>query len=107
MTREQLDRAARAVERAGEATADADRSERLADLADRLRSQSERDATPALGVLDRIQYSLDEVADETDDGAVAEDLEDAREHVFAFLGTLDDRGMTQHGLPTDPETNDG
>lgn len=107
MACEELDRAARTVREASEAAADAGRSERLAGLADTLRDQAERDATPALGVLDRVQYSLDEVADRTDDEAVAAGLADAREHVFAFLETLDDRGMTQHGLPTDAEPDDG
>lgn len=96
MTRDLLRQAAEKVDAAGADVAGAETSDRLAVLADRLRSQAEREATPALGVLDRVHAKLREIETETDEPAVGETLESAREDVMSFLETLDDRGMKQH-----------
>lgn len=86
-----------------EEVTDADLDDRLTKLAERLRTQADRKATPALGSLDRIQLALQEIAATTDDETVRTGLETAREEIFSFLGTLEDRGMKQHGW--DPDTN--
>ncbi len=85
-----------AVDTARESTTADDIGDRLAQLGSHLESQANRDTTPALGVLDRIQTKLREIEDETSDPAVEASLADAREHILSFLGTLDDRGMKQH-----------
>jgi hypothetical protein len=74
-------------------------------LATYLRSQAEREGTPALGGLDRIQHSLQEVANQTDQEAVTTRIDKARDFIFSFLDTFDDRGMKQHGLATNTEPN--
>ena len=76
---------------------DGDVDDRLEKLTTRIESQAERDTTPALGTLDRVQHSIEEVASDADDEAVKVRLENGREHIFSFLETLDDRGMKQHG----------
>lgn len=96
MARDSLRRAAQELEAAGEA-ADPATSDRLSALAGQLRSQADREATPALGALARVDAKLREIASRTDDGAVEASVERARERVLSFLGTLDDRGMEQHG----------
>ena len=96
MTRKLLERAQEEVRRAS-TDSEGEISERLTKLANRLHYQAtEKQSTPALGALDRIQYSLQEIAEETDRETVATRLERAREHIVSFLGTLDDRGMKQH-----------
>ncbi|MEF8979587.1 MAG: hypothetical protein V5A39_12070 [Haloarculaceae archaeon] len=97
MSRELLEQAVDAVETARESTTDSETDERLAQLKTHLQSQTERDATPALGTLDRVQTKLRDIEDETDNSRVAESLSKAREQILSFLGTLDDRGMKQHG----------
>jgi len=105
MSRNLLHRAADEVEAARADATDPDATDRLGTLGDHLRSQAERDATPALGALDRIQHGLGEVAEETDDEAVTDRLDGARERILSFLGTLDDRGMKQHGWSENTGTN--
>lgn len=95
-----------------EEVTDADTDDRLSKLAERLRTQADRNVTPALGSLDRIQLALREIAATTDDETVRTGLETAREEIFSFLGTLEDRGMKQHGWDPDtsshdPSENDG
>ena len=70
MTHDTLVQAVNAVEAASEDAHDTEISERLDQLAGRLQSQAERDGTSALGGLDRIQHSLQEVASQTDQEAV-------------------------------------
>ncbi|PSQ18623.1 hypothetical protein BRD00_04890 [Halobacteriales archaeon QS_8_69_26] len=96
MTRDPLYRAADRVDEAAEA-ADPDASDRLAGLAGQLRSQADREATPALGGLDRIHSKLRDVEGAVEDPEVAAPIADAREDVLSFLETLPDRGMRQHG----------
>lgn len=96
MPRDTLQQAIDGVETGREHTADGDIEERLTQLESHLESQANRDATPALGTLDRIHTKLGEVEDETSDSRVAESVATAREHILRFLDTLDDRGMKQH-----------
>ncbi|WP_101296026.1 DUF7553 family protein [Halegenticoccus soli] len=105
MARDLLHQAADNVEAVETERPAKDTSNRLASLADQLRSQAQRDATPALGVLDRIQHALHDIAEETDDDTVSNRLEDAREQIFTFLETLEDRGMKQHGWSENKEPN--
>lgn len=107
MNRELLTQTIEEVQEAIEAADSSETQERLEALADRLRYQAEeKQSTPALGTLDRIQHSFEEIVDQTGDEEVAKPLNRAREHIFSFLGTLDDRGMTQHGwTPKTEETN--
>lgn len=105
MTRDRLLRAAEEVETASTSVADPETADRLARLAAQLQSQASREATPALGALDRIQAKLGETAAGTDDTTVTAQLEHARDHIAAFLATLTDRGMTQHGLPLQTDAN--
>ena len=107
MDRELLIQASEEAEQAIQAVNDSETQERLEGLVDRLRFQAEeKQSTPALGTLDRIQQSFEEIAEQTSNEEVAESLNTAREHIFSFLGTLEDRGMTQHGwTPTSEETN--
>ena len=105
MTHDTLVHAVNAVETASEDASDTEISERLDQLAGHLRSQAERDGPPALGGLDRIQHSLQEVATQTDQEAVTTRMDEARDLIFSFLDTLDDRGMQQHGLATNTEPN--
>lgn len=97
MSRGLLYEAIEEVEATREILPDGELDDRLETLSSQLETQAERDATPALGTLDRIQNSLEEVASEADNEAVKERMETAREHIFSFLGTLEDRGMKQHG----------
>ncbi|MGB9965165.1 DUF7553 family protein [Halobacterium hubeiense] len=96
MSRDRLVRAIDAVDTAREATTDGEIGERLAQLVSHLESQADRDSTPALGTLDRVQTKLRDIEDETSDPTVEDALADARQHILSFLGTLDDRGMKQH-----------
>jgi len=96
MSRNLLVQAIDAVDTAREAITDSETDDRLAQLKSHLDSQAERDATPALGTLDRVQTKLRDIEDEANDPAVEESLADARQHILSFLGTLDDRGMKQH-----------
>lgn len=105
MSRDLLHHAADKMDAAREEVIDSETSDRLRLLADQVRSQAERDATPALGTLDRIQHALREIATETDDETVRDHLETARERIFSFLGTLDDRGMKQHGSNQNAQPN--
>ena len=106
MSRELLTQAVDEVTQASNAADKSVVSDRLGDLAERLRYQAEeKRSTPALGALDRIRYGLEEVAGQSDNEAVFEPLARAQEHIMSFLGTLDDRGMTQHGW-TPNETPD-
>jgi hypothetical protein len=97
MARELLTNAADEVDTAKEAIPDPEARDRLETLVNRLRSQADREATPALGVLDRIHVKLRDIERQTDETTVTEAIERAREDVLAFLETLDDRGMKQHG----------
>jgi len=107
MTRDLLRDAAGEIDAAIEAVTDPEVRDSLETHADRLRSQAEREATPALGALDRIQNGLADVAADDDDETVVGHLERAREGIFDFLGTLDDRGMTQHGWTEDGANDAG
>lgn len=100
-----LHQIAEEVENVRDDVDDDDVRNRLEILADRLQSQTEREATPALGTLDRIQNALHEIAAETDDETVSDRLEDARKQIFEFLGPLDDRGMKQHGWSENTESD--
>lgn len=105
MSRDLLSDANEAVAAARERLSDEELRDRLETLSSRLQSQAERDTTPALGTLDRIQNGLEEVASSADDATVTEQLEDARENIFSFLETLEDRGMKQHGWSVGSESN--
>ncbi len=105
MTRDLLHQAADEVETGRDEAADTDASDRLGTLSDQLRSQAERNTTPALGALDRIQQALREVAAETDDETVGDHLETAQGRILSFLETLDDRGMRQHGGDRNARSN--
>jgi len=96
MSPDHLVQAIDAVDTAREATTDGESDDRLSQLKSHLESQASRDATPALGTLDRVQTKLGDIEDETSDPTVEEALTDARQHILSFLGTLDDRGMKQH-----------
>lgn len=96
MSQELLFRALEAVETARESATSSEMRERLDKLASHLESQAERETTPALGTLDRVQTKLGEIEADTDAQTVADALEEARENILSFLGTLDDRGMKQH-----------
>jgi hypothetical protein len=96
MSADLLVQAVDAVERARDATTSHDKRDRLEQLGSQLQSQADRNATPALGALDRVQTKLREIENETDEETVTEALGEAREHILSFLGTLDDRGMKQH-----------
>jgi hypothetical protein len=97
MTRDLLTDAADEVAAAKRATTDPAVSDRLETLAGRLRSQAERETTPALGVLDRVGTKLRDIEADTDDPTVGDSLARARANILSFLDTLDDRGMAQHG----------
>jgi len=97
MTRDILTDAADEVDTAKEAISDPEARDRLETLANQLRSQASREATPALGALDRIHVKLRDIEGQTDTTTVTEAIEHAREDILAFLETLDDRGMKQHG----------
>jgi ectoine hydroxylase-related dioxygenase (phytanoyl-CoA dioxygenase family) len=105
MTTDLLYRAADQVDAAREATTDTEVSDRLQTLANQLRSQAGRDATPALGTLDRIHAKLREIEAQTDETASRAAIERARDDILAFLQTLDDRGMKQHGSSQNPDAN--
>ena len=105
MTHNTLVQAVRAVEAASADAHDTEISERLDQLAAYLRSQAERDGTLALGGLDRIHHSLQEAASQTGQESVTTRIDEARDRIVSFLDTLDDRGMKQHGLPTNRELN--
>lgn len=95
------------VTQASDAATDSATSNRLDNLAGRLRHQAaEKQSTPALGALDRIRYGLEEVAEQSSNEAVSEPLAHAQEHIMSFLEALDDRGMTQHGWTPDNEIPD-
>lgn len=96
MSRDLLLQAVDSVETARDAATSSDKQERLEQLGSQLQAQADRDATPALGALDRIQTKLREIENDTDEETVTEALAEAREHILSFLGTLDDRGMKQH-----------
>lgn len=96
MSRILLNDAANEVETAKEHATDGELRERLELFSDQLRSQADRETTPALGALDRIQVKLREIEQDTDSPVVSESIHRAREGVLSFLGTLDDRGMRQH-----------
>jgi tRNA-dihydrouridine synthase len=96
MSRELLREAVDGVETARDATDDSGIADSLAELATHLQSHAEREATPALGTLDRVQTKLRAIESETSDPTVSESLAAAREHILSFLDTLDDRGMQQH-----------
>lgn len=106
MARTLLHKAADEVDATRAELQDAETDERLSTLAERLRTQADREATPALGALDRIQLALQEITAEIDDETVADGLETAREAIFSFLETLDDRGMKQHGWSQDTGSQD-
>lgn len=106
MTRDLLTHAAEEVDTAKRAVGNQDLGDRLDTLADQLRSQADRTATPALGTLDRVHAKLREIEHQTDDTTVTEALERARQDILSFLDTLDDRGMKQHGWSQDAETDD-
>lgn len=97
MARDVLHHAAGEVDAASEAVTDPDTRDRLAGLADQLRSQAEREATPALGALDRIHTKLREIKHDADEPPASDALENAQDDILSFLETLDDRGMKQHG----------
>lgn len=105
MTRTLLHQAADEVERASETVTDEERSARLKTLAERLRSQAERDATPALGALDSVHEKLRELERQSDESAVTDTLQRAREDILSFLETLEDRGMKQHGWNGNAQSN--
>lgn len=105
MARDLLYHAADEVETARENMSDADTGNRLAMFADQLRSQADREATPALGALDRIHTKLRTIEAQAEKPTVSRALERARENILSFLETLDDRGMNQHGRPRNRETN--
>lgn len=96
MSRELLTEAREAIEDARDSTTSTDRRERLHRFAAQLQSQADRETTPALGTLDRVQTKLRDIQAESDEDSVADALQRAREHILDFLGTLDDRGMQQH-----------
>lgn len=106
MARDLLYQAAAEVDTAREGMSDTDTADRLEGLAAQLRSQADRETTPALGVLDRIHTKLRTIETQADEPSVSEALERAREHILSFLDTLDDRGMTQHGGSRNAETNE-
>jgi len=103
MAQHLLETAAEEVDTAKEALTDQDARDRLTVLASHLRSQAGRETTPALGTLDRIHAKLRDIEQHIDDTTATEAIERARDNIMAFLDTLDDRGMTQHGStqPTD------
>ncbi len=96
MSRDLLFQAIDAVDTARDVTADDEIDDRLNQLNSYLESQATRDATPALGTLDRVLVKLREIEDEMNEPTGAEALADARDHILSFLETLDDRGMKQH-----------
>lgn len=106
MTYDLLYHAAEEVDTAGKNVSDTDTSDRLESLADQLRSQGDRETTPALGTLARIHTKLRTIETEADEPTVSEALERARKHILSFLETLDDRGMKQHGGSRNAETNE-
>lgn len=105
MARNLLNHAAGEVDAASEAVTDPDTRDRLAGLADQLRSQAEREATPALGALDRIHTKLREIQHYTGEPSASEALENAQDDILSFLETLDDRGMKQHGESQNADEN--
>ena len=105
MYRDELENAVEEIEATKRAVSDEEVKNRLETLSSRLQSQAERETTPALGALDRIQNSLAEIAAESGDETVTERLENAREGIFSFLETLDDRGMKQHGWSQNTNTD--
>lgn len=106
MARDLLHHAADEVETAREDMPDTDTSNRLEVLTDQLRSQADRESTPALGALDRIHTKLRTIEAQASEPTVSEALSRACEHILSFLETLDDRGMKQHGRPRNAETNE-
>lgn len=106
MSRDLLVQAVDAVKTARDATTSSDKRERLEQLGSQLQAQVDRDATPALGALDRIQTKLREIENDTDEETVTDGLAEAREHILSFLGTLDDRGMKQHRGSTGTSNGD-
>ena len=107
MSRDLLTQAIDEVTQASDAAAKSVVSDRLDDLAERLRHQAgEKQSTLALDALDRIRYGLGEVAEQSSNEAVSEPLARAQEHIMSFLGTLEDRGMTQYGWTPENETVD-
>lgn len=106
MSRDLLVQAVNAVETARDATSSSGKRERLEQLGSQLQSQADRDATPALGALDRVQTKLREIENDTDEETVTDALAEAREHILSFLGTLDDRGMKQHRGGTGSSNDD-
>lgn len=96
MSRILLNDAANEVETARAHATDGELRERLELFSDQLRAQADRETTPALGVLDRIQVKLRDIEQHTDSPVVSESVHRAREEVLSFLGTLEDRGMRQH-----------
>lgn len=105
MTRDLLRRAAGEVEAAREAIPEPEARDRLEALSDQLRAQAERGTTPALGALDRVHVKLGEIQRQTGQATATEAIERAREDILAFLETLDDRGMKQHGESRNDDAN--
>jgi hypothetical protein len=92
-SRDLLTAAADEVGTASGAVPDSELRERLEVLAGQLRSQAEREVTPALGVLDRVQTKLRGIQRQTNDATATAAIERARDDIPAFLDTLDDREM--------------
>jgi hypothetical protein len=96
MSRELLVEAHAAVERVRDEVSGTDTRDLLEDLATRLHHQAEREGTPALGTLDRINAKLEDVEGGIADEEAFHAIHQAPEHILSFLATLDDRGMKQH-----------
>jgi hypothetical protein len=92
-SRDLLTAVADEVETASGVVPDSEVRERPEVLAGQLRSQAEREVTPALGVLDRVQTKLRGIQRQTNDATATAAIERARDDIPAFLDTLDDREM--------------
>lgn len=85
MVREQLQTAAEHLRTATE-SADADASERLTDLADKLDSLATADRGPDHGSMARIQNALNDVKEEVDADAA---IDDAKEAISDYRSTVE------------------
>jgi hypothetical protein len=88
MVREQLQEAATHLTSASEGAADADASERLADLADQLEGLATGDRGPDHGRMARIQNALSDLKAEVAEGAVA-DIDAAKDAISAYRETVE------------------
>lgn len=88
MTREEIARASDLLESAADETADADSSDRLADLAEQLDGLATGNHGPDHGRIARLQAALDEIQPAVEDEPAAT-IEKARDELRSYRETIE------------------